>query len=99
MRILTISNCPLKAHQGSGYIIIRFCNGLRARGHHVDLFGPEHVELFPAIRRAKSYRRGAGMLAFVMRKLPTARYDVVEFYGGEACRPSRNSCHFFCLNA
>jgi len=85
MRILTISNCPLKAHQGSGYIIIRFCNGLRARGHHVDLFGPEHVELFPAIRRAKSYRRGAGMLAFVMRKLPTARYDVVEFYGGEAC--------------
>jgi len=85
MRILTISNCPLKAHQGSGYIIISFCNGLRARGHQVDLFGPDHIEPLPAIRRAKSYRQASGMLAFALSKLPTARYDVVEFYGGEAC--------------
>lgn len=85
MKILTLSNCPLVESQGSGYIIINFCRGLRDRGHQVDLYGPESFEPFQVFRgKAKSYRQALGMVVFVLRKMITEEYDVIEFYGGES---------------
>jgi glycosyltransferase involved in cell wall biosynthesis len=85
MKILSISNCPLQESQGSGYAILNFCRGLRARGHEVDLFGPDQIEPFPRLKRAKKYRQAAGMLLHTLRHFACRRYDIVEWYGGEAC--------------
>lgn len=85
MRVLSISNCPLREDQGSGYVIVNFCNGLKRRGHHVDLFGPETFEPFQFFKgRAKSYRQAIGMLLLVVHKLLCEKYDVIEFYGAES---------------
>ncbi|MDX2097121.1 MAG: glycosyltransferase family 4 protein [Leptolyngbyaceae cyanobacterium bins.59] len=85
MKILVLSNCPLAESQGSGYVILNFCRGLRDRGHTVDLFGPETYELWPSLRgRANSYRQALGMVRFVLKQLSRNAYDLIEFYGGEA---------------
>jgi glycosyltransferase involved in cell wall biosynthesis len=84
MRILTISNCPLIAHQGSGYVTLGYVEGLRARGWSVDAFGPEHFEPWRWLRRASSWRITLGMLFHALRSVVRADYDIVEFYGGEA---------------
>lgn len=84
MKILSISNCPLVASQGSGYVTLNFCQGLRDRHHQVDLFGPESYEPFQGIKQAKSYRQALGILGFTLQKLRQYQYDVVEFYGGES---------------
>jgi glycosyltransferase involved in cell wall biosynthesis len=85
MRILSISNCPLEESQGSGYVIINFCRGLRDRGHDVDLFGPESYEILPSLAgKAKSYRQALGMFLLARRQLRRTRYDIVEFYGGQS---------------
>ena len=84
MKILSLSNCPLVESQGSGYVILNFCRGLRDRGHEVDLFGPESYEPFQAFRKAKSYRQTLGMLFFALRQLAQKKYDLVELYGGES---------------
>jgi glycosyltransferase involved in cell wall biosynthesis len=86
MRILTLSNCPLEEHQGSGYVILNFARGLERNGHQVDLFGPEHFEPLQRVKRAKSYRQAGGMLFFALSRLVVRhRYDIVEFYGAESC--------------
>ncbi|MEW5847201.1 MAG: glycosyltransferase family 4 protein [Myxococcota bacterium] len=84
MRILTVSNCPLVATQGSGSVILGFAERLRERGHTVELYGPPDYEVLGRLTRAKSYRQAAGMLALVTRRLARSRYDVVEFYGAES---------------
>lgn len=84
MRILSLSNCPLVASQGSGYVILRFCAGLRARGHEVDLFGPESFEWLPALKKARGYRVALGMLGLALARLQEKDYDLVEFYGAES---------------
>jgi glycosyltransferase involved in cell wall biosynthesis len=85
MRILSISNCPLIESQGSGYVILNFCRGLQARGHDVTLLGPDDFEPWQSLRRAKSCRQALGMLRHSLGSWALNRYDVVEFYGGEAC--------------
>lgn len=90
MKILALSNCPLVASQGSGYVTLGFCERLRARGHHVDAFGPDNYEPWQHLRgRAKSYRQALGMLRFCVRRLRRHRYDVVEFWGGESWLTAR----------
>jgi glycosyltransferase involved in cell wall biosynthesis len=84
MKLLTLSNCPLLAHQGSGYVTLGYVEGLRSRGWHVDAFGPEHFEPLPRLRKAKSWRVTVGMLIRALRCVMRASYDVVELYGGEA---------------
>lgn len=85
MKILTVSNCPLVESQGSGYVITNFCRRLRERGHQVDAFGPETHEPLPFLKgRAKSHRLTLGMLSITLRQLRRCKYDLVEFYGGEA---------------
>src|SRR5437899_9618330 len=85
MRILTISNCPLVETQGSGYVILNFCRGLRNRGHHVDVFGPESFEPFQFLRsKGRIYRQTIGMVLLAFRQLMKERYDVIEYYGAES---------------
>lgn len=88
---MTLSNCPLIASQGSGYVIIGFAERLRALGHDVDLAGPDAVECWPTLKgRAKSYRLALGMLLHVREMTRRgARPDVVEMYGGEAWLATR----------
>lgn len=83
MKILTLSNCPLDASQGSGYVILGYARGLRALGHEVDLLGPAELEPFHGTRRAIRYRLAAGMARRVLPPSTTASYDVIELYGGE----------------
>jgi glycosyltransferase involved in cell wall biosynthesis len=85
MRILVLSNCALKESQGSGYVVLNYCRGLRARGHEIELFGPEHFEPVPRLRRAKRYRQTIGMLGCTLGQWLRKRFDVVEFYGAESC--------------
>jgi glycosyltransferase involved in cell wall biosynthesis len=85
MRILSIANCPALEHLGSGYVIANFVNGLRASGHQVELLQPDDYEIFQRLRpKAMSYRQALGMLIKLKRKLKRNRYDIVEFWGGEA---------------
>jgi glycosyltransferase involved in cell wall biosynthesis len=85
MRILTISNVPLEARLGSGYVILGYAHSLRLLGHHVDVFGPETFERFKFFRRGKLLRIALGMLWHVMRHAAKGQYDVVELYGGQTC--------------
>jgi glycosyltransferase involved in cell wall biosynthesis len=84
MKILIISNCSLRADQGSGYIILGFAEGLRARGHQVKAFGPEQFILFPAIKKAKRLRLFFGYTIKAILEAWKARHslDILEFWGG-----------------
>lgn len=85
MKILTISNCPLIDTQGSGYVINNYCQRLRARGHAVDLLGPDAYEPCRFLKgKAKSYRQAVGMLWIALRNIRQKKYDVIEFYGGQS---------------
>ncbi len=85
MRILTISNCPIIESQGSGYVIVNFANGLRQKGHEIDLFEPNDYEPLQFLRgRANQYRRALGMLFLTLNQINKKDYDVIEFYGAEA---------------
>jgi glycosyltransferase involved in cell wall biosynthesis len=84
LRVLTLSNCPLDESLGSGYVAMRYAGGLRARGHRVELLGPSDYEPFPRLRRAIRYRQACGMATASLGRLARARYDVLEYYGGEA---------------
>jgi glycosyltransferase involved in cell wall biosynthesis len=84
MNILTLSNCPLDEALGSGYVVLRYARGLRARGHRVDLRGPADYQPLHRWRRAISYQQAVGMAAESLRRLARAEYDVIEYYGGEA---------------
>jgi glycosyltransferase involved in cell wall biosynthesis len=84
MRVLTVSNCPLVRHQGSGYVALSYVEGLRALGWDVEAYGPEHFEPLRSLRAARSWRIAIGMLLVALRRLRRARFDVVEFYGGES---------------
>ncbi len=84
MKVLTLSNCPLVAQQGSGYVILGYVEGLRRRGWQVDALGPEHFEPLPRLGKARLWRIAFGMLFQALRSLRRTSYDIVELYGGEA---------------
>jgi glycosyltransferase involved in cell wall biosynthesis len=84
MRILTVSNCRLTLHEGSGQVVLSFSQGLRDAGHTVDTFGPESYAFAGWMEpRARSARQVIGMLKFVLQKLKREKYDIIEIYGGE----------------
>jgi glycosyltransferase involved in cell wall biosynthesis len=82
MRILTLSNCPLVATQGSGYVILGYVGELRRRGNDIDLVGPRELETPRGGPRAIRYRQMLGMAMIALRK--ASSYDLLEFYGGES---------------
>ncbi len=84
MRMLVLGNCPLERTQGSGYVTLGYVEGLRARGWQVDAFGPETVDPWPALGRARSLRLTLGLRLHAARALARKDYDVVELWGGEA---------------
>ncbi len=84
MRILTLVNTPLDIRSGSGYVVTNYAEGLRQRGHRVDLLGPRDYEPFFGASRAIRYRQAAGMLWAALRLTAAREYDVLELYGGEA---------------
>ena len=84
MRVLTLSNCPLDESLGSGYVALRYAQGLRARGHQVEILGPADYEPLHRLRRAIRYRQAFGMAAASLGRLARSDYDVLEYYGGEA---------------
>lgn len=85
MKILVVSNCPLVQTQGSGYIIGGFCEGLRERGHEVDVLEPRDCEPALFMRKARTFRLALGMRVKLEEVLESKQYDVVELYGGETC--------------
>ena len=84
MKILTISNCPLRSDQGSGYVILGFVEGLRARGHQVKAFGPEHFILLPNVKKAKRLRLFLGYTIKSIIEVWKEKdsFDILEFWGG-----------------
>jgi glycosyltransferase involved in cell wall biosynthesis len=84
MKLLTISNCPLVAHQGSGYVALGYVHGLRELGWTVDAFGSDEIEPWRHFGRARSWRIALGMMHRALQSIREVNYDIVEFYGGEA---------------
>lgn len=85
MRILALCNCPLDESLGSGYVALRYAEGLRAAGHRVDLLGPADYEPFHGRLRGRglSYRQAAGMAAAALRRIRGGGYDLVEICGAQ----------------
>ena len=81
-RILLISNTDHDPSQGSGYVITRFVEGLRARGHTVDAFElPDYLTV--PISKGWRYIAAVQGALFGLQKVRAADYDVVELWGGE----------------
>ena len=80
-----MSNCPLVENQGSGYVIMGYAEGMRKKGHHVDLYGPEDFIPFPGIKAGYRLRLILGYTIRGLRSLLVKKYDVVELWGSEGC--------------
>jgi hypothetical protein len=89
MRILMLSNVPLEERLGSAYVTLGFARGLIARGHHVDVVGPEVLEWYKFLRKGRLQRLAWGVRSHVARHATSGKYDVVELYGGQNCRAAR----------
>ena len=82
MRILTLSNCPLEPHLGSGKTRIRWSEGLRALGHEVDVLDDRELRIGnrgPLWR----HRLAAGAWLRLRRRALEGGYDLLEFFGAE----------------
>jgi glycosyltransferase involved in cell wall biosynthesis len=81
-RILLISNTSHDPNKGSGYVITRFIDGLRARGHTVDAF---ELSDYLTVATPKGWRYVAAVQAalFGLQKTRDVAYDVVELWGAE----------------
>ncbi|MFN6132185.1 MAG: glycosyltransferase family 4 protein [Synechococcaceae cyanobacterium] len=88
MRLLSLSNCPLELSQGSGYVVLRYSEGLRQRGHGLNLYGPEQFEPLPRLGgRFRSWRLALGMAAWALAALlpwRRPRPQLIECYGAES---------------
>lgn len=88
MNILAFSNCPLDPVLGSGRTRQAWRDGLRARGHQVEvvdsleLLGTDHRR--PAGRR----RRLAWRAWRRLQAMDLAGVDLIEFYGAEFVLPT-----------
>lgn len=80
-RILSVANCPLDPHLGSGYVIGGYAQHLRSRGHEVTTLEPADYEWLPGLRSAKRLRTLGGYSAAVLRALKRRAYDIVELWG------------------
>jgi glycosyltransferase involved in cell wall biosynthesis len=89
MKLLIVANCEAVPYTGSGYVISNFAEGLRRRGHRVDLFDPTRFEIMTWMRpRANNLRASLGMLR-VIKDLDLTAYDGIEFWGAVCWRALR----------
>lgn len=84
MRILSVSNVPLQPHLGSGYVIQKYVEELRTRGHEVTTLDPGGYEWLPQLRAGKRLRTVGGYAQATLRALRREVFDVVELWGAEA---------------
>jgi glycosyltransferase involved in cell wall biosynthesis len=84
VKILSLSNVQIVANEGSGQVVLAVTEGLRRKGHQVDLFGPNDYEVCLWMRpRANSYRKALGMWQLAAQRLRNENYDVIQIYGSE----------------
>jgi len=71
---------------GSGYIVLGFAEGLRARGHEVELLGPEHFEPGHGVMRGRAVlpRQVLGMARAALAEVQSREWEVVELFGGSS---------------
>ena len=84
MKILVLSNTPLLAHLGAGYVVKGFTEGLAKFGHQVWVFEPDDYTLFPLIKKGKAWLMAFGLYFNALKWINKYDPDVVEFYGGQA---------------
>lgn len=84
MKVLTICNAPANESMGSGYGIVNYARQLRRLGCEVELHDYDGAALFPKAAKGRGYRLALGMLFLALRRLRREKWDVVEFWGGEA---------------
>lgn len=84
MRILTLSDCPLVRHQGSGYVILGFHDQLQTRGWQIELVGPDEL-LWPRRfgTKGRQYRITLGMARRALAAHRAGSADLVLAYGEE----------------
>lgn len=83
MKVLVLSNCPLKEFQGSGYVILNTARCLESQGHQLRIIGPEVLSLFDFLgNTARVYRTIFGMMWWVLLH-DLKKYDLIIFYGAE----------------
>jgi len=86
MRVFTISNVPVISTQGSGYVVNGYVEGLRERGHHVDLMQPSDFQKAPQLRPAHRMRLQLGYTKAVLQASESGQYDCIHAFGAEAWR-------------
>lgn len=89
MRILTVSNVPLLASTGSGYVIAGYVDRMRARGHHVKTLEPRDYLRRPGLGGARRLRTLLGYTRATLRAVAAEEFDVVELWGGESWQSAR----------
>ena len=82
MRIASVTNTPLDPSLGSGKTVLSWSEGLRDKGHHVDVFSPDMF--YKPLNRQRVRRLKLRWDACsLVTPLRNGNYDLVEFYGGE----------------
>ncbi len=84
MNIFTISNVPVIASQGSGYVIQGFVDRLREHGHTVDLLTPGDYQRWPGLTKAHRLRLQLGYTSALKRAIRSGHYDLIQAFGAEA---------------
>jgi glycosyltransferase involved in cell wall biosynthesis len=83
VRILSITNVPQDPSQGSGYVITGYVDGLRERGHAVDVYGPGDW-LITDVHRGRRYLYPLMIAFFGIWHFRPRRYDLIELWGGHS---------------
>jgi glycosyltransferase involved in cell wall biosynthesis len=84
MRILALGNVRLLTALGAGGTRLQYYNGLRKRGHDVDVLDYDAVDLCPFIQSEKRLQLTFGFLIQALRGIVSKSYDVVIFSGAES---------------
>ena len=83
MRVLSFTNCALDPATGSGKTVWSYSEGLKARGHEVEVCEPARFMLAKGSRRGQKFRQALGAWKTVQELLKQRSFDVIEFYGDE----------------
>jgi glycosyltransferase involved in cell wall biosynthesis len=83
MRVLAFTNTPLDPTLGSGKAVLRWSEGLRARGHEVRVVTADEITLPRRMRRGWVWRLAFGACWYGPGRGREFKPDVVEFYGAE----------------
>lgn len=83
MNILVYTNCLVDPKLGSGKTVLMFSQGMRNRGHTIEVNAPEDYETWHGMRKGMKFRQAWGSWLSVRRELKAKQYNIIEFYGDE----------------